>query len=61
MGKVLKIVIVAIAILIFIAGTIYVAIAGPPILPVGVAGEITVNGDPIPNGYSVIIKNLNRS
>ena len=59
MGKVLKIVIVAIAILIFIAGTIYVAIAGPPILPVGVAGKITVNGDPIPNGYSVIIKNLN--
>jgi len=58
MGKVLKIVIVAIAILTFIAGTIIV-IAGPPILPVGVAGKITVNGDPIPNGYSVIIKNLN--
>jgi len=58
-GKIIKMVMVIIAILTFILATIYVVNAGPPILPVGIAGEITINGEPIPDGYSVIIKNLN--
>jgi len=58
-GKIIKMVMVIIAVLTFILATVYVVNAGPPILPVGIAGEITINGEPIPDGYSVIIKNLN--
>ena len=58
-GKIIKMVVVIVAILTFLVATVYVVNAGPPILPVGIAGEITINGEPIPDGYSVIIKNLN--
>lgn len=49
---------VAFALLTFILATVYVVDASPP-MPVGVASYITVDGDPIEDGYLVTVKNEN--
>lgn len=57
-GTIIKVVIVIVALLTFILATIYVVKASPP-MPVGIASYITVDNNPIEDGYLVTIKNDN--
>ena len=57
-GTIIKVVVIIMALLTFIFATIYVAKASPP-MPIGTAGAIFVDDEPIEDGYVVTVKNEN--